>query len=438
MKNEERFDKWLRKNLDDYKPSASDLSKQRFLSSISSGQSSVINRRWLNGISALIFLAGLVVFIIALNTRLFKTSTERPTGLSQISVDSSNVSSEWPSQKQQVFFNTEPGKVNVSHSIASAKPQTDQGNNRTLAIHNSELPDHKQTSIYKDVNLNKETETKVSETTTSEDQTGATTITNFEESVWKDSSTDTTVSLIDNIDDDIQKEKDGIKHPDYGTANRYLGIFYRPGLMWNILENEKVVHSYGIEWQSRFFNGNYILGSGIGVSRSKGYYEYAVDYNEFLGTYQRLDSISFLWNAREFSMQQTYYTTEQTVHDTAVKTGYHKLNRDFVYLQIPIMMGYDVVRKEKYSIGIRFSPIMSVLMSKKPVDFQYEPGLDKVVQINRITPDRVRTNWQLNTGLNFSRRISENLQFEIEPGFTYISIQYMKSLKCLHVHMVLP
>lgn len=201
--------------------------------------------------------------------------------------------------------------------------------------------------------------------------------------------------------------------------NQTLSLHYRPEIVWNVIDNEKLIHNFGAEWQTRLFSGNYLLGTGLGASLTRGYYEYAIKYNEFLGNYQQLDSITFNWNPREFSMETTVHTSEETVFDTVIKVNTARVYRDFIYLQIPLTMGYDIVNKPRYSLGIRFAPILSVLLSKKPVDFRYEAGNDRIVQINRITPDRVRTNWQLNAGINYSRRLTNTFWMELEPRFTY-------------------
>jgi hypothetical protein len=453
MKENDRIDQWLRERMDDYKPAPSDLSKHRFLSSIPTNEVSKIHKGWIYGLSTFIVLITLVFFAVSISDRHIEAPIKNDSK-SEMKVNNQGLNSEddiIEVAKDQLSTKTITAETNPNisaqenndhtvesinknhdHTIKAANKSNDliiepAHKNKDLSIE----PAHKNydltiESAHKNYDLNIEpeyndnTETKVSDTKIQDGHADVTLITENKEFAWENSLTDTIVFPVNDESSGAFNEKDdGVDKPYRGSRNKYIGLYYKPGLMWNIIENEKLTHSFGVEWQSRFFSGNYILGTGIGMLRTTGYYEYAVNYNEFLGTYQRLDSISFLWNPREFSMQQTYYTTEETVHDTAIKTGYHKLYRDFVYLQIPIVMGYDIVRKEKYSIGIRFSPILSVLMSKKPVDFQYEAGLDKVIQINRITPDRVRTNWQLNTGLNFSRRISKNIQLEIEPGFTY-------------------
>jgi hypothetical protein len=213
-----------------------------------------------------------------------------------------------------------------------------------------------------------------------------------------------------------------------GNHTAMFNIYYRPEMIFNIIENEKLMHGLGTEFQYKMFNNKYVLGTGLGVSISNGYYEYAINYNEFLGTYKKLDSISFDFNEQIFQMTQTVHTSESQVFDTATQTEYARVYRQFVYLQIPFLMGYDFVTKENYSLGIRFSPILSILLTNKPVDFQYDAGQNQIIQINRITPERVQTNWQLIAGFNFTRYSKNRLFFEIEPRVTYyFNSVYQKS-----------
>ena len=118
-------------------------------------------------------------------------------------------------------------------------------------------------------------------------------------------------------------------------------------------------------------------------------------------------------------MEQTRHTSEQVVFDSAVKTNYARVYRKFTYLQVPLIMQYDLISREKYSLGLRFTPILSVLLTKKAVDLKYDAGLNQVIQINRITSERVHTNWQLSAGISYRRKLSSNLLLEAEPGFSY-------------------
>lgn len=197
-----------------------------------------------------------------------------------------------------------------------------------------------------------------------------------------------------------------------------IGLFYRPEMIFNIIENEKLIHNSGFEIQYRFFGNRYSARTGAGLSISKGYYEYAAEYKPYLGTYSALDSITFTLAANNFHLIPTYYKSEKDVHDTASETYHAKVHKQHMYIQIPLEFGYDFIMQPKYRLGLRFGPTLSVLANRKPVSFIYDPGKDQLVQINRITPERILTNWHFSGGINFSYLIN-GFVVEIEPRAAY-------------------
>jgi hypothetical protein len=63
--------------------------------------------------------------------------------------------------------------------------------------------------------------------------------------------------------------------------------------------------------------------------------------------------------------------------------------------------------------------MLSVLISEKASDDSYDPGKDKVLSTNNLTPDRIKTNWQAIIGMNAGYRFSPVITFELEPQFKY-------------------
>jgi hypothetical protein len=63
--------------------------------------------------------------------------------------------------------------------------------------------------------------------------------------------------------------------------------------------------------------------------------------------------------------------------------------------------------------------MLSILIHEKESDDAYNPGKDLVLNVNNLTPDRVKTNWQAVLGLNAGYRFNRRFGFEIEPQFKY-------------------
>jgi len=453
MNDQEKTDQWLRESLKDYRPSVSNASRQRFLSEVSTGidKGSRTGYLYLAVVFLLVFsFSGIFLWwpkseLVVRNNAVAekqkitninsKTTYKEQAKLTGTMPDSPEKQiSEQAVKSSNKLFKQEA-------SILSALPEQELKQQRDLQRRNQNrgtlntniaVP----TAIYSfpdilQITVSEESASTVLGSPPVSEESASTAI---ESPPASEGSTPSIMESASSSKEDIPVDvtrsptsRESVpadkKVPDSrrprNRSDMSLYLYYRPELVCNIIDGEKLMHSYGVEYQTRFFNGKYLLGTGVGLMQSKGYYEYAIDYKEFLGNYQKLDYITFNWNPENFIMQHTCHTTEQVVFDTLVKTNYTRIYRNFVYLQVPLIMGYDLIHKEGYSLGLRFNPILSILLSKKAVNLNYEAGKNQVIQINRITTDRVRTNWQLATGINYSRKLSGSLLLEIEPRFIY-------------------
>lgn len=187
--------------------------------------------------------------------------------------------------------------------------------------------------------------------------------------------------------------------------------------MFNTLDDGKFVNNFGIEGSLAF--GRYSVRTGVGLSIAKGITEVAVGYNDYLGSYEQLDSITFAWDEKHYHLLPTYYLTDADVWDSLMKLDYPKIEKRYIYLQIPLVLGYDFVQKNRFSMGVRVGPILSILLSSKELTAEYDPGKNRIVQINQVTPDRIQTNWQVMGGISASYRLSDHISIELEPEVRY-------------------
>jgi len=195
------------------------------------------------------------------------------------------------------------------------------------------------------------------------------------------------------------------------------GLYFSPEWMFHTLENTKFVTNFGLEGMFRF--GNYSIRTGAGISITKGTNQLLVEYNDYLGSYMKLDSMTFAWDAKHYYLVPTYYLSNKNVYDSLMKLDDSKIIKRYTYLQIPIILGYDFIQKEKMSFGLRVGPIMSILLGEKTLSGAYDPGKKQIISINEITPEQVNLNWQIMVGLNATFRLSSNLGIEIEPFGKY-------------------
>ena len=202
-----------------------------------------------------------------------------------------------------------------------------------------------------------------------------------------------------------------------GKLQFAMGIYYIPEWMFNTLDGDKFVNNFGIEGIFRF--GPYSIRTGAGLSITKGFHEIGIKSLEYLGSYKAIDSITFSWDIPHYYLIPNYYFSNTQVHDTTPQYTTYTIIKQYSYIQVPLILGYDFLQKELFSLGIRVGPIMSVLINANDLTSMYDPGEDKIIAINNITPDRISLNWQALGGINASFRFSRRFFFELEPNVRY-------------------
>lgn len=199
--------------------------------------------------------------------------------------------------------------------------------------------------------------------------------------------------------------------------NISVGISYSPEWMFNILDKGKYVNNLGLEGSFHF--GPYSIRTGAGLSVTRGSNEIRVETNPYLGNFQLLDSITFQWDTQHYHLIPSVFTTTTDVFDTLKEYKYSYINKRYTYLQIPLILGYDVLEKEGFSLGFRAGAVMSILLGTKTLTESFDPGKDRIIMINNITPERIQLNWQAIGGINVTFRMSKRIKFEIEPQVRY-------------------
>ena len=205
-----------------------------------------------------------------------------------------------------------------------------------------------------------------------------------------------------------------------GKSSRWvpsIGVYYTPEWMFNTLEGTKFVNNFGIEGTFHF--GRFSVRTGAGLSIAKGTNELTIGYNDFLGAYNKLDSMKFTWNDPAHEFIPTMYMSQQDVWDSLMKLEYPRVVKRYTYLQIPMIMGYEFWQTDRISIGVRLGPVLSVLLASKQLSAAYDPGKKRIVSVNDIAPEQVSLNWQVMAGMNVAITLTESLKIEIEPCARY-------------------
>jgi len=204
------------------------------------------------------------------------------------------------------------------------------------------------------------------------------------------------------------------------------GLYFSPEWMFHTLEGTKQATNFGVEGSFRI--GRYSIRTGAGLSITKGTNQLAIEYNDYLGNYLKLDSITFRWDASHSNLIPTYFLSNKNVYDSLMKLENAKIIKRYTYLQVPLILGYDIIAREKFSLGFRVGPVMSVLLSSRQISAAYDPGKKQIISINMITPEQIALNWQIMAGINATFRFSRRFGLELEPfGKYYLNSVYENS-----------
>jgi hypothetical protein len=209
-------------------------------------------------------------------------------------------------------------------------------------------------------------------------------------------------------------------HDNSGLPKKWnisLGAYYTPEWMFNTLNGDKYVNNMGVEGTFHF--GRYSVRTGVGLSITTGWHEVLVQSNPYLGTYQALDSIIFTWDATHYKLNSTYFTKGTNVYDTSLQYTYTNIKKQYTYLQIPLVLGYDFWQNNWLTLGFRAGAVMSLLLNTQNLSTAYDSGKDRIITINNVTPDRIQMNWQAMGGINAAFRLSRRFSIELEPDVRY-------------------
>jgi len=195
------------------------------------------------------------------------------------------------------------------------------------------------------------------------------------------------------------------------------GAYYMPEWIFNTFDGNKFINGFGVE--GTCYLGPFSIRTGVGISISNDITELAVEYNDYLGSYNKLDSMSFIYNEPAHNFIPNYYMSSEKVWDTLPQLEYQEMKMKYTYVRIPLVFGYDFWQKGSFSLGIRIGTAVSLLLNSKQLTEDYNPGENRVVNMYKITPDYVSVNWQMTGGLNASARLAKNAWFEFEPVAKY-------------------
>lgn len=168
---------------------------------------------------------------------------------------------------------------------------------------------------------------------------------------------------------------------------------------------------------------SFYIETGIGHERVDQHGDFRIDYqtNDSVGFYNEV--VSFEVNPQN-SDEISYNTRETIVYDSVshyiLQSPVYKYN----YMNIPLILGYRILNKDRLSVSIQTGIIYSMLTRTEVPEINYYNPEAKLISINNYTPDRVDHNWKLHLALRLNYNIHRGLSLGVEPEFN----KYLNSI----------
>lgn len=200
-----------------------------------------------------------------------------------------------------------------------------------------------------------------------------------------------------------------------------LGAYFTPEVIFYPVGNDvnKNAYTFGLGLNLNY-NG-FVIESGLGFNFSEDKGDYIIDYEEYLGSYEDLLSITFDTSGQ--TVEPIFHTTTVEVYDSLNKVSISAAKNSYTYLQIPLFVGF-VKNNRRISYTLKGGPIMSFMINKNIPDVVLPEDKIKIIKIDRNIPTRINTNWQFAINVGFAYKLSNHINISIEPTFRY----YLRSV----------
>lgn len=202
-----------------------------------------------------------------------------------------------------------------------------------------------------------------------------------------------------------------------------LGIEFSPEWI-TIPENDNNIKSYGLDFSARYHFSKWFVETGIGASLSNDDGIYKVDtISEFKGSYWDVYDVTFDESGDEPT--PIYHTELKNVYENIDTNYVSRTENDYIYLNIPINVGYANRLNDKFAIYFKTGIINSFKIYENIPEFETVDNTDNNI-IHSEARYFNRTPWnmqaQLNVGVNYY--LSDKFIFGVEPNARY----FIKSL----------
>ncbi|NQT77577.1 MAG: outer membrane beta-barrel protein, partial [Bacteroidetes bacterium] len=204
-------------------------------------------------------------------------------------------------------------------------------------------------------------------------------------------------------------------------AELMFGAGFTPAV--NIYPDGQNRNDYSLELVAAYEKSRFIIESGIGANYTSESAKYQVNYSSY-------DSVGYYIGVSSFSIAPgnpdsvIFETSLKSVYDSIAHYQITENTNKFVYLQIPLRIGYRIIEANRFSIDLKAGVLLSLQVYRDVPEVPYQGSDAEQIEVIRQYPDRLKTTWQYTASLGFNYQINRQTRFSLEPVYR----QYINSV----------
>jgi len=152
---------------------------------------------------------------------------------------------------------------------------------------------------------------------------------------------------------------------------------------------------------------------------------YTYDEGNYKVQYRSNDSVSFYKEVIGYypdpvnQGQFIYITKNHAIYDSVTHMADDRTRNRYTYLQIPLLLGYNVFETRNFSLGIEAGPAVSFLISEKKAQPVIDIPNGRLISLQDYSPTHQPTNWQLWVRLSLEYQFTRNWGLVVNPYYKY-------------------
>ncbi len=174
--------------------------------------------------------------------------------------------------------------------------------------------------------------------------------------------------------------------------------------------------NYWLNTGVTYHAGRFSIQTGVGLG-------YIFDHANYRVNYKSKDSIGYFTSIISFIVNPgnivVFTTKDFPVYDSLQHIADDRAINRYTYLQIPLMLGYELFETNHFSLGIKVGPAISFLIgTKEALPFIDYPNA-RLIRVENNTLSRVKMNWEIQAALDLEYRLVKNFSMYAQPYYKH-------------------